>query len=198
MKSFTMEVSKKELVNGTSQYVKQGDVTIYYPTLADLGIEAKLAEKETDDDGFPVYADPKAQYAFDAVLAAVKAQARNKLVSGTANLKDGQKIAETVEELLEAGSANKGDALAAIREMLAAFKAWLPSTGKKEAVQAAVYDLAANRKGLALQTADKKQKFMGYLSDFSATLSAEQAVRFERPLLALSDACEAADALDDM
>ena len=198
MKSFTMEVSKKELVNGTSQYVKQGEVTIYYPTLADLGIESKLSDKEVDDDGFPVYADPKAQYAFDAVLAAVKAQARNKLVSGTANLKDGQKIAETVEELLEAGSANKGDALAAIREMLAAFKAWLPTTGKKESVQAAVYDLAANRKGLALQTADKKTKFMGYLSDFSATLSAEQAARFERPLMALNDACEAADALDDM
>lgn len=192
MKSFTMEVSKKE----NNAYVKQGNVTIYYPLLADLGFTSESVKD--DDDGFPIYTDPKAQYVFDAVLAAVKAQARNKLVSGTANLKDGQKIAETVEELIEAGSANKGDALAAIREMLAAFKAWLPTTGKKQAVQSAVYDLAANRKGLALQTADKKAKFLGYLADFSATLTPDQAIRFERPLIALNDACEAADALDDM
>lgn len=187
-----MEVSKKE--NGA--YVKQGEVTIFYPLLAELGLAVE-AEK-FDEEGFPIYADDKAQYAFDAVLAAVKAQARNKLVSGTAALKDGAKIAETVEELLESGGANKGDALAAVREFLAAFKAWLPSTGKKEAVQAAVYDLAANRKGLALQTADKKQKFAGYLADFAATLNAEQAQRFSRPLLALNECCEAADALDDM
>lgn len=198
MKSFNMEVSKKEAVNGVQQYVKQGEIAIFYPLLADLGLDAKLAEKPEDEDGFPIYADPKAQYAFDAVLAAVKAQARNKLISGTATLKDGQKIAETVEELLEAGSANKGDALAAIREMLAAFKVWLPTTGKKTATQSAIYDLAANRKGLALQTADKKAKFQGYLSDFASTLTPVQVARFERPLVALNDACEATDALDDM
>jgi len=192
MKSFIMEVSKKE--NGA--YVKQGEVTIFYPLLNELGFDVEV-EKE-DEDGFPVYADEKAQYAFDAVLAAVKAQARNKLVSGTATFKDGQKIAETVAELLESGSANKGDALAAVREMLAAFKAWLPKTGKKEAVQAAVYDLAANRKGLALQTADKKAKFLNYITDFAVTLTPEQAVRFTRPLEALQAACASADALDDM
>lgn len=192
MNKFTMEVSKKE--NGA--YVKQGEVTIFYPLLNELGFAVE-AEK-MDDEGFPVYSDEKMQYAFDAVLAAVKAQARNKLVSGTATLKDGQKIAETVEELLESGGANKGDALAAVREFLAAFKAWLPSTGKKEAVQAAVYDLAANRKGLALQTMEKKQKFAAYLTDFAGTLDAEKAARFSRPLLALNECCETGDALDDM
>lgn len=192
MNKFTMEVSKKE--NGA--YVKQGEVIIYYPLLSELGFAVE--PEKLDEEGFPVYSDDKHQYAFDAILAAVKAQARNKLVSGTATLKDGQAIAETVEALLESGGANKGDALAAVREFLAAFKAWLPSTGKKEAVQAAVYDLAANRKGLALQTMDKKQKFATYLADFAGTLTAEQAARFSRPLLALNECCEAGDALDDM
>jgi hypothetical protein len=164
MNNFKMEVSKKATVAGKPQYVKQGKVTIYYPLLADFGIAAEV--KEIDEEGFPVYSDAKLQYVFDAILAAVKAQARNKLVSGTA--------------------------------MLAAFKAWLATTGKKEAVQAAVYSLAANHTGLSLQSEEKKGKFQVYLTDFTASLTEEQANRFERPLLKLEEACTSGDPLDDM
>lgn len=196
MKSFNMVVSKKEEVAGKPQYVEQGKVEIFYPLLADFGVEAE--QKEDDEEGFPVYADAKMQYAFDAILAAVKAQARNKLVSGTATLKDGQTIAATLEALLESNTANRGDALAAVREMLAAFKAWLATTGKKEAVQAAVYSLAANKTGLSLQTADKKEKFMGYVTDFAQTLTPAQAERFTKPLAAVAEAATGGDPLDDM
>lgn len=195
MKSFIMEVSKKEEVAGVNQYVKQGEIEVAYPLLSDLGIA--IEPKDFDTDGFPVYASDAVQYAFDAVFAQVKAQARNKLVSGTATLKPGLTIATTVEELLESGG-NKGDALAAVREFLAAFKAWLPSTGKSEKVQAAVYELARNRASVALQTDDKKVKFAGYLATFAESLTEEQAARFLRPLTALDDACAAGDALDDM
>ena len=191
MQSYKMEVSKKE--NGA--YVKQGDIEIFYPLLSELGID--IAPTKNDEEGFPIYSDEKVQYVFDAVLAAVKAQARNRLVSGTATLKPGLSIASTVEELLESGG-NKGDALAAVREFLAAFKAWLPKTGKSEKVQAAVYELARNKASVALQSDDKKQKFSVYLSGFAETLTAEQVARFSRPLLALNEACEAGDALDDM
>jgi hypothetical protein len=196
MNNFKMEVSKKATVAGKPQYVKQGEVTIFYPTLEDMGIKAEV--KENDEEGFPVYVDNKMQYAFDAILAAVKAQARNKLVSGTATLKDGQKIAETLDELLESNTANRGDALAAVREMLAAFKAWLATTGKKEAVQAAVYSLAANHTGLSLQSQVNKGKFQTYLTDFTASLNEQQAERFERPLLKLEEAATSGDPLDDM
>ena len=191
MKSYTMEVSKKE--NGA--YVKQGDVEVFYPLLNELGLSVE-AEK-FDDEGFPVYSDEKVQYVFDAVLAAVKAQARNRLVSGTATLKPGLTIASTVEELLESGG-NKGDALAAVREFLAAFKAFLPSTGKSEKVQAAVYELARNKAAVAIQSDEKKEKFQVYLTSFASTLTPEQAARFSRSLLSLEEACAAGDALDDM
>lgn len=194
MNSYNMEVSKKEVVDGVSQYVPQGKVEVFYPLLAEFGFAVE-PEKE-DADGFPIYKDEKAQYVFDAILAAVKAAARNKLVAGTATLKPGLSIASTIEELMEGG--NKGDALAANREFLAAFKAWLPSTKKSEKVQAAVFDLAKNRAGLSLQPDDKKQKFLVYLTDFASTLNAEQAARFERALVALEGAAEAGDALDDM
>ena len=191
MQNYKMEVSKKE--NGA--YAKVGEITIYYPLLSELGLSVEPAKN--DEDGFPIYADEEVQYVFDAVLAAVKAQARNRLVSGTATLKPGLTIASTVEELLESGG-NKGDALAAVREFLAAFKAWLPKTGKSEKVQSAVYELARNKASVALQSDDKKAKFAVYLSGFAETLNAEQVARFSRPLLALNEATEAGDALDDM
>ena len=191
MNAYKMEVSKKE--NGA--YVKQGEIQIFYPLLAELGLAVEPSKN--DGEGFPIYSDEKVQYVFDAVLAAVKAQARNRLVSGTATLKPGLTIASTVEELLESGG-NKGDALAAVREFLAAFKAWLPKTGKSEKVQAAVYELARNKASVALQSDDKKAKFAVYLASFAETLNAEQVARFSRPILALSESCEAGDALDDM
>lgn len=199
MNKYTMIVSKKEEVTAANgekknEYVKKGEVEVFYPLLSELGFD--VAPEKNDDDGFPVYKDEKAQYVFDAVLAAVKSAARNKLVTGTATLKPGLSIASTIEELIEGG--NKGDALAATREFLAAFKAFLPSTKKSEKVQAAVYDLAKNKAGLSLQPDDKKAKFLVYITDFTATLNAEQATRFERALTALEEACTAGDALDDM
>lgn len=192
MKSYNMEVSK--LDETTGKYVAQGKVEVFYPLLSDLGF--KIEPDSFDEDGFPVYKDAKADYTFNAVLAAVKAAARNKLVARTATLKPGLSIASTIEELIEGG--NKGDALAATREFLVAFKTWLPSTGKSEKVQAAVFDLAKNKAGLSLQPDEKKTKFLVYLSDFAATISEEQATRFERALLALEDAASPGDALDDM
>lgn len=191
MKSYIMEVSKKE--NGA--YVKQGDVEVFYPLLSELGIAVE--PEKMDDDGFPVYNDEKIQYVFDAVLSAVKAQARNRLVSGTATLKPGLEIASTVEQLLETGGGNKGDALAAVREFLAAFKAWLPTTGKSEKLQAAVYELARNRSAVSVQGDEKKKKFLGYLSSFMEQMSQEQAERFSRPLNALIEAAESGDPFDE-
>ena len=67
MKSYNMEVSKK--IDGA--YVSQGKVEVSYPLLSELGFAVE--PEKFDDDGFPVYKDEKAQYVFDAVLAAVKA-----------------------------------------------------------------------------------------------------------------------------
>ena len=194
MNKYTMIVSKKEEVKGKNEYVKKGEVEVFYPLLSELGFAVE--PEKSDEEGFPIYKDEKAQYVFDAVLAAVKSAARNKLVTGTATLKPGLSIASTIEELME--GVNKGDAFAATREFLAAFKAFLPSTKKSEKVQAAVFDLAKNKAGLSLQPDDKKAKFLVYITDFTATLNAEQATRFERALTALEEACTAGDALDDM
>lgn len=191
MNKFSMEVNTKE--NGAYKLV--GSIDVFYPTLKDLGLDVEPSK--VSEEGFPVYSDDKHQYVFDSILAAVKAQARNRLQPGTANLKDGLKIASTVEELLASGG-NTGEALKVLREMLAAFKAWLPSTGKSAAVQAAVYDLVSNRKTIALQSDDKKEKLRGYIANFAATLTEAQAGAWANNLTKLDEACNAVDALDDM
>lgn len=191
MQVYSLEVSKK--VNG--QYEKVGEVVVNYPLLAELGFDVEPSGK--DDDGLPTYSDEKAQYVFDAVFAAVKAAARNKLVSGTATLKDGNKIAETVAELLTTGERN-GAALQNLRDLLNIFKEWLPSTGKDSKTQAALYDLVSNRKALGLASDVVKGKVAGYIAQFAESLDAEQAAKYERILVALNDACESVNALDDL
>ena len=190
MQSYIMEVSKKE--NGA--YVKQGEVTVFYPLLSELGLAVEPTGK--DEDGFPTYADDRTQYAFDAVLAAVKAAARNKLQSGTALLKDGNKIAETVEELL-AGGDRDGSALKARREFFAAFKAYLPSLGKPAGWVQGVYDIASNVKNIQYQSDKRKEILKGIMEGFAESLTADQIGAWERTLTQIYEACAAANPLDD-
>lgn len=198
MQQYKMEVSKKE--NG--QYNKVGEVIVFYPLLSDLGMAADRAKDDkgadkSDDDGLPLYADENAQYIFDCVFAAVKAAARNKLVSGTATLKDGQKIAETVEELRAVGGGNRGEALAIQRECLAALKAYLPTTGKSQTVQEIILTLAAKTEALVLSTPQRKQNFLSVLGSFAESLTPEQAARFARPLMKMEEAANVEAAAED-
>ena len=205
MQSHIMEVSKKE--NGA--YVKVGEVTLFYPLLSELGLAVEPSKWEkSDKDGkavaataddvgaFPVYADDKVQYVFDAVLAAVKATARNRLVSGTASLKDGNKIAETIEELLAEGT-RSGEALKVRREYFAAFKAWLPSLGKSAAFCQAVYDVTSNVKNIQYQPDQRKANIAALIAQHAATLTAEQATAWEKIILQINEACEAVNPLDE-
>lgn len=191
MKQFNMEVSKK--VNGAYELV--GTVVVNYPLLSELGYNVE--PKEYDADNLPVYVDDISQYVFDSVFASVKANARNKLVSGSTALKDGLKIAETVAELIAVGERN-GAALQNLRDLLAKFKAWLPATGKATATQTALYDLVSNRKALALASDTVKGKVSSYLADFAESLSEADLELYARILQTLDDATQSVDALDDL
>lgn len=188
MQSYIMEVSKKE----NNAYVKVGEVTVFYPLLSELGFNVEPSGK--DEEGFPTYADERVQYAFDAVMAAVKAAARNKLFPQSATLKDGNKIAETVEELLASGS-RSGEALETRRAFLAAFKAWLPSLGKPAAFNAAMADLVTSMKNLPYMSAERKAAVNKYVAEFAASLSPELLAKFERILTQIDELCSAADPL---
>ncbi len=196
MRNYTMEVSKKEEVNGVTQYVKQGEIKVFYPTLSAFFPEVK--EVKDDEEGFPLYSaegDSPLDWLFGAALAAVKAQARNKLLPGTATLKPGQTIAETLEALIQAGVRGGGEALAIRREMLQAFASYVSTLGKASNVQAAINQYASSAQALQIQPQKVKDSMTKYLTGFAESLTAEQAARFEAPLSKLVEAC-AGDEVD--
>lgn len=190
MRVFNMEVSKKE--NGA--YVKQGEVQVFYPTLDEMGFDVQ--PKEDDADGFPVYADERVQAVFDSLLAWVKASARNKLQTGTANLKDGNKIAETVEELLATTERN-GAALQLRREFFQDLKAFLPSLGKSQAYNAQLYDIISNVKGISAQSEARKALISTTVGDFAATLDEAKLNAYSRIFGQIEEQIEAASELPD-
>lgn len=169
----TIDVSKKE--NGA--FKKVGEQTIHVPLLADIIAYVTSPIKKDDkgaeviEDGIPVYEADQANWVQGAILAAVKAQARNKMKSGTAELKDGQKIATNWEELCAEG-VRDGSGLALAREFKQAFADWIKAQGLSEAASNMLVTLVSNKAALLLQTQATKEKVRARLEAFAESLDA--------------------------
>lgn len=194
----TIDVSKKD--NG--KHAKIGEQIIHVPTLKDVipfvTSEIKKDDKgnEVFEDGLPVYENDNANWVQGAILAAVKAQARNKMIPGTANLKDGQKIPETWEELTAEG-VRDGSGLALAREFKAKFAEWVSKQGLSEGAATTLVTLVSNRAALTLQQQGTKDKVKARLEAFAESLPEDAVEKFMRPLEAAVNACsETADAMD--
>ena len=195
----TIEVNQK---GADGKYAKVGDVTIHVPTLDCFGIAAEQAKDKEGallvDDGLPVYTTDEANWLQGAILAQVKAQARNKLVSKTAELKPGAKIATNFAELTAEGDrAGNGAALQAIRELKTAFAKWVAGLGKSAAAQSLLNGLFGNKQALVVQAADNKSKMAQYVADFAETLTPEALEAGQKYLQSLLDVCATAVSADD-
>ena len=143
----TIEVSKK--VGNKREPV--GEVVVPIPTLENIGLE---------DDGSLV-----AQWVNKAMRAAALTDARNKLVSGTADLKPGAKIAATLDELA-APAESSGAALKEISELKKDFAAYLQTLKLSEKAQAFISGVFASPKSAALQPADIMAKVTSRIEDY--------------------------------
>lgn len=187
-----IEVSKKE--NG--KFNKVGEQTIFVPLLADCIPFITSAIKKDDkgnevfEDGIPVYEDDKANWLQGAILASVKADARNKMVPGTAQLKEGNKIAETWEEIIAVG-VRDGSGLALAREFKAKFAEWVGKQGLSEGAAATLIQLVSNRAALTLQAQGIKDKVAARLEAFANDLDEATLEKFMRPLESAQNACSA-------
>lgn len=190
----TMTVSKKE----DGKFVPVGDVTYYCPTLAAFGITAEPVMKDGApvlEEGLPVYATDELNWLQKSIHMQVKAQARNKLVSGTTDLKDGQAIATTLAELCVESEGSTA-ALEAIRAIKALWAKWVAGSGKSAATQNLLVTLFGNKQALASQPEGTKQKFVGYVGDFCITLdeaALQAGQRYIDSLLAVANAVVEAD-----
>lgn len=190
MQNIIMAVSKK--VNG--KYEKQGEIAITVPLLSDIAaIVAGAKEKEKDEEGMPVYEADEANFVQSAILAYVKMNARNKLIPGTATVKEGQKIPTNWEELCAEGvRGGNGAALALAREVKEEFTRWANTLGKSSAAVAVMVSLFSNKTALAMADAGKKEKMEAYITQFAESLSDEQLERYERPIASAVEACQSA------
>ena len=185
MQVYQMEVSKTE----NKKYVSVGKVAVHFPTVEEIAGFCQGAKVvKTDDDGIPEYESPEANWIQTAILSYAKANARNKLVSGTCDLKDGLKIAETWAEFT-AETGRSGEALAIMREAKAEFSDWISKQGKSEAVTKVLITLFNNRAALELQTAGNKAKMQTYVEQFAESLSEEKLARMQKPIENVLEAC---------
>jgi len=166
----TINVSKK--VGNKRELV--GSVEVPVPTLADVGLV---------DDGSLV-----AAWIAKSLRASALSDARNKLVSGSATLKAGCKIAATLDELA-APAENSGEALKEIAAFKRSFAEYLVTTGISAKAQAFLASLAASPKAVSLQPPAIAEKLAERLDGY-LTATGEPTPTVERyieSLLAVED-----------
>ena len=195
-----VDVSKKSVAaNGTgNEYVKIGEMSIPIPALEAFGITAARRARTADDgeeDGMPLYADENLQWLFDSAVKSCKADARNKLIPQTAELKDGVHIANSFADLIADGRVG-GEHLKIRNEAIKAFSAWFVTLAKSVAATAMATKLFAKTDALSLQPSDIKEKMKGYLSQFAESLEPTDAERYGKTLLSVEEACTAQLASD--
>lgn len=197
------DVSKK--VPGQKKQEKIGEMVYYVPTLEDAGLSGMERQKDdegkdliNDETGLPAYKAKEHNWVQNAIHAAVKAQARNKLVSQTANLKEGAKIATDWDELTaEAPGGGGGEALKAMHEVKDLFKKHVQSLGKSQKAQDTLNTLFSNPASLALQSEENRGKMEAYVTEFAATLDEAKLARYSKYLEKISAACSTEEEAED-
>lgn len=189
MKTIIVTASKK--IGG--KYVPQGEYAIVVPVLEDCAGQVAGAKVSGEEDGLPVYDNDIANFVQSALLAYTKAAARNKLVSGTAEVKAGLKIATNWEELCAEGDrGGNGAALQLAREVKDAFGKFIAGLGKSESTVRVITTYFGSKDALETASAENKAKIKGYVEDFGASLDEETLERYARPLETISARCDSA------
>lgn len=201
--SINMEVTKSVTVAGKTTREKVGTVEIYVPLVSEL-ITTAVQALDTDkkplltDDGLPVYTDENLNWLQEAILASVKANARNKLVAKTADLKQGASIPTDWASLTAESVGGGAVHLVAIREVKVLFAKWFASLGKSQKAKEIAISLFNSVDALTHSDAVVKGKIAEYVGAFVDTLTDEETAKYSRYLDKVADAAtsEAVEADD--
>lgn len=165
-----------ELKDGARQAI--GSYSFYLPTLKEFGIdvEAKpVYEGEGDEKqlvGFE-YEGNAHNYLGKAVEAAVRANARNKLLPKTATLRPGAKMPENFAEVITPSEGRGGSVVLAERQTLfGAWAAWVAKLERPESVRKLLVLFVKQPDALLTQPEKIKQTTEALITQF-ATEAAE-------------------------
>lgn len=186
---------------GSKRRTKVGEFTVIVPTIERLTEElAGVKATGHDDEGLPTYDGNIATWVQRAITALAKAEARNKLVSGSATLKAGATMPTTLAQLVEP-AATGNTALAELAELARNFGVWIEATGKPAALVSTFGQLVRQPNLIPLQTDKVKQVLTEWLEQFAlaaaeaGNLSDYQASHVER---CIEQVHGEQDSLDDL
>lgn len=196
MRTVTMRVTKTVKGNdGINKRVAVGAIEVPIFDLHDFGITDYPADA-VNGQGEPTYNDPKLNFVQAALTAQLKANARNALKPGTAELKPGCRIDKTVEECLEV-TARTGDSLRLHRDFVQDFAAYLSTTKYKQAVQALFVNLVRNRQALPLATQAARDGLLKALQGFAESLDSDKLQQYQNLFETLEEAAVSAQINED-
>ena len=182
-----MEVSKTV----DSKRVPVGVVEVFCPDLKAFGLNVEPTGQD-EKTGELTYGDTAIQWLYNAVVQATKANARNKLQSGSTELKPNNKLASTLEELTTP-SETGAVVLAERRTLIQLFKGYLSNLERPENVKALLLAFMEKPDTLALQPADKRAKIKAYFEEFGASVEAQLSDWQGDYVLNVIEQCDAAD-----
>lgn len=166
--ALSMAVTRSE----GSKRVPVGEVEVLVPSLQDFGFDVEV--KSTDEEGIPVYATNELNWLQNAIKNATLANARNKLVPKTTELRAGATIPTTLEELTEPslGGGNP-EVLKQISAVKSMFKDYVAGLGKSAKVTALLIEAFGSTKSLGMQPNNVRERIAAYVEDFVAWAEAE-------------------------
>ena len=183
-------------------------VEVPYPTLQDVDSKLSLPDKfQEDEDGgkSPVYEDEAAQWAQDAILDAVKREARN--VTKVVEDKDSKSgyrleftrpIPENFAQLCEEHKRQGGEYLKIRHEAIADFGGWLTSLDKSQAAMDMAKKLFSDPAALDVSPVKTRTTFLeNYLTPYVEQLEQDNRDRYDQVLTKVITSAESEEAAAD-
>lgn len=166
--ALVMNVTRSE----GNKRVHVGEVEVPVPSLQDFGLD--VTPKSTDEDGIPVYDNNELDWLQNAIKNATLANARNKLVPKSTDLRPGAKIPETLDELCEPslGGGNP-ETLKQISAVKSMFKEYVAGLGKSAKVTALLTEAFGSPKSLVMQPTNVRERISAYVEEFVAWAEGE-------------------------
>jgi hypothetical protein len=183
-------------------------VEVPYPTLHDIDPKLSLPDKfQEDEDGSkePVYDDERLQWAQDAILDAVKREARNvtKVVEDK-DSKSGYKleftrpIPENFQQLCEEHKRQGGEYLKIRHEAIADFGNWLTTLDKSQKAMDMAKKLFSDPAALDVSPVKTRETFLeNYLSPYVEQLGQDNRDRYDAVLTKVITSAESEQAEAD-
>jgi len=183
-------------------------VEVPYPTLHDIDAKLSLPDKfQEDEDGSkePLYDDERLQWAQDAILDAVKREARNvtKVVEDK-DSKSGYKleftrpIPENFAQLCEEHKRQGGEYLKIRHEAIADFGNWLTTLDKSQKAMDMAKKLFSDPAALDVSPVKTRETFLeNYLSPYIEALSQDNRDRYDAVLTKVITSAESEQAEAD-